>query len=136
MLGEEQVQQWADTIGNTNGAGTATGASREGDSAPDLTSSSQRKDFVRIVDVNEEKAAVSMHVPGLGVRPFLFNRLGLQLFSSCTAYHTYIHACMHRVFDGSSSQESVFEKTVTDTVSAVMTGFNACILCYGQTGQS
>lgn len=39
-----------------------------------------------------------------------------------------------RVFDGSSSQESVFEKTLTDTVSAVMTGFNACILCYGQTG--
>ena len=89
------MQQWADTIGNTNGAGTATGASREGDSAPDLTSSSQRKDFVRIVDVNEEKAAVSMHVPGLGVRPFLFNRLGPQLFSSWTAYHTYIQTYIH-----------------------------------------
>ena len=48
------------------------------------------------------------------------------------------YVCMYvmylRVFDGSSSQENVFEKTVTDTVSAVMTGFNACILCYGQTG--
>eukprot|EP01036_Dinobryon_divergens_P032793 gene32793-42451_t len=112
LLDEDQVQQWAETAGNNNGTGSVTGASREGDSAPDLTSNSQRKDSVRIVDVNEDKAAVSMHVPGLGVRPFLFNR----------------------VFDGSSSQESVFEKTLTDTVSAVMTGFNACILCYGQTG--
>ena len=52
--------------------------------------------------------------------------------------YIYMYVCMYvmylRVFDGSSSQENVFEKTVTDTVSAVMTGFNACILCYGQTG--
>ena len=78
-------------------------------------SSSQKvlaKDSARILDVNDEQAVVSMHVPGLGVRPFLFQT----------------------VLNGAASQQKVFDKTVLDSVSAVMGGYNACILCYGQTG--
>ena len=96
------MQQWAENPGDNNGTGSTTGASREGDSAPDLTSSSQRKDSVRIVDVNEDKAAVSMHVPGLGVRPFLFNRLGLRSLSlslsTGPSYVCALHVCMYVMY--------------------------------------
>ena len=112
LLNEEQILQWAQQGSDPN---LLQRASREedGEEQTDGLHGGKKKDVVRIVDVNEEKAAVSLHVPGLGVRPFLFNS----------------------VFDGSSSQDKVYQNTLLDTVSAVLNGYNACILCYGQTGK-
>merc|ERR1719428_547231 len=55
---------------------------------------------------------VVMFQPGAGIRPFVFAR----------------------VFDGDSTQEHVYENTARGSVCAAVNGFNACLLCYGQTG--
>jgi hypothetical protein len=66
----------------------------------------------RVIDINESKARIAMHVAGTGVRPFQFAN----------------------VYDGGASQRAVFEGSVGDSVVAALNGFNACVLCYGQTG--
>lgn len=69
-------------------------------------------DTARVIDVNEDKGCVSMHVPGMGVRPFHFSNL----------------------YDGHASQQTVFDTSASDSITAALNGFNACVLCYGQTG--
>eukprot|EP00607_Mallomonas_marina_P010567 CAMPEP_0182422368 /NCGR_PEP_ID=MMETSP1167-20130531/8037_1 /TAXON_ID=2988 /ORGANISM="Mallomonas Sp, Strain CCMP3275" /LENGTH=647 /DNA_ID=CAMNT_0024600377 /DNA_START=372 /DNA_END=2315 /DNA_ORIENTATION=+ len=66
----------------------------------------------RLLDVNREGSCVSMSCPGAGVRPFNF----------------------FGVFPGDSSQKQVYEAGPKDLVSAVLNGFNSCLMCYGQTG--
>jgi hypothetical protein len=64
----------------------------------------------RVVGLDDH--AVSMCVPGLGVRNFHFAH----------------------VFDGRASQRLVYEHSALAAVQAVLDGRNACVLCYGQTG--
>ena len=73
---------------------------------------SKVKEGARVLDVNEDKSAVSMHVPGIGVRSFDFTN----------------------VFDGHTSQSNLYEKGVRQSITHLLNGFNACALCYGQTG--
>ena len=73
---------------------------------------SKNGDVARVIDVNESRGCVSMHVPGNGVRPFFFN-------------HAY---------EGHASQQAVYATCAADSVVASLNGFNACVLCYGQTG--
>jgi hypothetical protein len=73
---------------------------------------SKNGDVARVIDVNEGRGCVSMHVPGNGVRPFFFN-------------HAY---------EGHTSQETVYASCAAESVVASLNGFNACVLCYGQTG--
>ena len=66
----------------------------------------------RVVDVNEQSAQVNMHVHGVGVRNFQFSH----------------------VFDAQSTQVNVFNSAISPTIGHIMNGYNASILCYGQTG--
>ena len=66
----------------------------------------------RVIDINEAKSRIAMHVSGTGVRPFQFAN----------------------VYDGGASQRAVFDGSVGDSVVAALNGFNASVLCYGQTG--
>jgi hypothetical protein len=70
------------------------------------------KDTSRVVDVNTQKCSVAMHVPGLGIRPFYFNK----------------------VHSGKTTQQEVYDESVSELVQNTMNGFNTCVLCYGQTG--
>mmetsp|Transcript_25467 Transcript_25467/g.42490 ORF Transcript_25467/g.42490 Transcript_25467/m.42490 type:complete len:864 (+) Transcript_25467:35-2626(+) len=73
---------------------------------------SKKAEIAGIVDVNEQTATVSMHVPGSGVRPFQFSN----------------------VHKGDATQQQVYDKSAQDAIATVLNGFNACIMCYGQTG--
>merc|ERR1719359_2639616 len=53
-----------------------------------------------------------MFQPGAGIRPFVFTR----------------------VFDGETAQEDVYDQSARGSVCAALNGFNAALLCYGQTG--
>ena len=66
----------------------------------------------KVVDINEKKACISMHLGGAGVRAFAF---------SC-------------VNDASTTQNKMYQKGAQESVMAALNGFNACLLCYGQTG--
>ena len=72
-----------------------------------------RKDTsARILETSREKACVTMHVPGSGVRPFHFNN----------------------VFIDKSNQQTIYNDSARDLVTAALNGMNSCLLCYGQTG--
>jgi hypothetical protein len=83
----------------------------------------KKVETARIIDISSTRtnkvsggtstSSVSMHIPGMGVRPFYFSN----------------------VFDEESSQIEVFELGAMASISAAMNGFNSCILCYGQTGK-
>lgn len=73
---------------------------------------SKRVERAGIVDISAQAATVTMHVPGAGVRPFHYS-----------AVHT-----------GEASQQEVYERSAQDAVTAALNGFNACLMCYGQTG--
>jgi hypothetical protein len=98
-----------------NGAALAinrnTGASTAVDD-PILNGRPKNGESARVIDVNEKTAAVSMHIPGAGVRPFYYST----------------------VFDGKCGQRTVYDGTARDSIGAALNGYNACILCYGQTG--
>ena len=66
----------------------------------------------RILDTNQKKSCVTMHVPGSGVRPFHFNN----------------------VFVDKTRQQQVYNDSARDLVTAALNGMNSCLLCYGQTG--
>jgi kinesin family protein 5 len=66
----------------------------------------------RILDTSREKACVTMHVPGSGVRPFHFNN----------------------VFIDKTNQQTIYNDSARDLVTAALNGMNSCLLCYGQTG--
>jgi len=66
----------------------------------------------RILDTNRDKSCVTMHVPGSGVRPFHFNN----------------------VFIDKTNQQTVYDDSARDLVTAALNGMNSCLLCYGQTG--
>lgn len=66
----------------------------------------------RILDTSTEKACVTMHVPGSGVRPFHFNN----------------------VFIDKTNQQTIYNDSARDLVAAALNGMNSCLLCYGQTG--
>ena len=51
---------------------------------------------------------------GSGVRPF---------------HYTNVHT-------SSAEQHEVYGKSAQDAVASVLNGFNACIMCYGQTGMN
>jgi hypothetical protein len=74
---------------------------------------SRKSERAGIVEINSETSTVCMHVPGAGVRPF---------------HYTAVHK-------GEASQQSVYEKSAQEAVTAVLNGFNACLMCYGQTGK-
>jgi hypothetical protein len=76
-------------------------------------SKQQKAEMPRIVDIEEQKHYVSMHVPGSGVRPFHFTQ----------------------VFGQSKNQIEVYDATMKESVNAVLNGSNACVMCYGQTGE-
>ena len=67
----------------------------------------------RVIDLNEKVGCASLHVPGTGVKQFHFSNL----------------------YDGESSQSSVYSNSACDSVVAALNGYNSCILCYGQTGK-
>ena len=93
------------------------GEPEEDDTVGGVVNSSSRfskngtHESARVIDVNENKGCASMHVPGMGVRPCFFSSL----------------------YDGDASQQKVFDNSACDAVSAALTGFNACVLHYGQT---
>ena len=55
---------------------------------------------------------VTMFVPGVGVRPFLFSS----------------------VLDERAEQRRVYQSVAQDSVASALNGLNACVLAYGQTG--
>ena len=66
-----------------------------------------------IVEINDKTACVAMHIPGAGVKPFHYSS----------------------VFKGEASQKHVYEKSAQDAIVSILNGFNAAIMCYGQTGE-
>ncbi len=66
----------------------------------------------RLIDVNENKSEISMHIGGAGVRSFHFSN----------------------VFDGPTTASNLHDKAIQASIGHTMNGFNSCILCYGQTG--
>ena len=74
--------------------------------------SSDKGSKARVLDVNEREGCASMHVPGQGIKLFHYSNL----------------------YDGITTQSSVYSNSATDSVVAALNGFNSCILCYGQTG--
>jgi hypothetical protein len=84
------------------------------DDDDDKKKPTQKAETARLVDINQSNSFVSMHIPGSGVRPFHFaNVLG------------------HDV-----QQEQIYQRTTHDSVTAVLNGNNACVMCYGQTGEN
>ena len=73
---------------------------------------SSRSATARVIDVNGKAGCLTMHVAGMGVRPFHFSNL----------------------YDGDASQSSVYYSSASDSVAAALNGYNSCVLCYGQTG--
>ena len=74
---------------------------------------SRKVERAGIVEVNDRSACVTMHVPGAGVKPF---------------HYSAVHK-------GDATQQQVYEKSAQGAVAAALNGFNACIMCYGQTGK-
>ena len=74
--------------------------------------SSHKKNVNSVIDVNPSKSIVTMQVHGAGVTPFHFST----------------------VHKGSDAQAEVYRTSVQDSVVACLNGFNATIMCYGQTG--
>jgi len=66
----------------------------------------------KVVEVSNRKAQVTMCSPGVGIRHFNYSK----------------------VFEASGSQDEVYGHGARDLVTSVVNGFNACFLCYGQTG--
>ena len=59
-----------------------------------------------------QPSRVTMFVPGVGVRPFLFGT----------------------VLDGQAEQTQVYHTVAQEPVCSALNGLNACVLAYGQTG--
>lgn len=78
----------------------------------DFNITSKQVETSRIIDISKSNSTVSMHIPGLGVRPFHYSIL----------------------FDGKSTQGDVFNYNYFESIVSVLNGFNSCVLCYGQTG--
>lgn len=74
---------------------------------------SRKVERAGIVEVNDRAACVTMHVPGAGVKPF---------------HYSAVHK-------GDATQQQVYQKSAQGAVAAALNGFNACIMCYGQTGK-
>ena len=70
----------------------------------------RRHGNARLLSVQQGKAV--MYVPGQGFRPFHFGA----------------------VFGEDSGQEAVWRHSAHDAVIGALNGFNACLICYGQTG--
>jgi Kinesin motor domain len=68
----------------------------------------------RVIDINAKAGCLTMHIAGMGVRPFHFSNL----------------------YDGDASQSSVYYSSSSDSVAAALNGYNSCVLCYGQTGKA
>jgi hypothetical protein len=68
----------------------------------------------KVVDVNAQKAVVAMQVHGTGVTPFHFSS----------------------VHGGADNQQTVYDHSIKESIEACLNGFNATILCYGQTGNN
>lgn len=90
------------------------------DNASDLQDNRMSSSFVSkkieragIVEINDKTACVAMHIPGAGVKPFHYSS----------------------VFKGEASQRHVYEKSAQDAIVSILNGFNAAIMCYGQTGE-
>lgn len=66
----------------------------------------------KVLQVDEKHSFVSMHMNGVGIKPFHFAK----------------------AHSGEASQQDVYETSVRDSVVASLNGFNATVLCYGQTG--
>jgi len=80
----------------------------------DLSSFVSKKiETAGIVEINDKTSCVAMHIPGAGVKPFHYSS----------------------VFKGEASQKQVYEKSAQDAVVSILNGFNAAIMCYGQTGE-
>jgi hypothetical protein len=73
----------------------------------------KKNEVARVVEVNKDQNYISMHIPGSGVRPFHFS---------------YVH-------DAKIKQANLYETTIKESISSVLNGCNACIMCYGQTGK-
>lgn len=71
----------------------------------------QRRDGPRLLGLHP--ARVVMYVPGMGVRPFSFSR----------------------VLGGDVGQAACYDACAQPAVCAVLNGWNACVLAYGQTGR-
>ena len=90
------------------------------DNASDLQDNRMSSSFVSkkieragIVEINDKTACVAMHIPGAGVKPFHYSS----------------------VLKGEASQRHVYEKSAQDAIVSILNGFNAAIMCYGQTGE-
>lgn len=76
--------------------------------------SSSKGTTARVIDINAQAGCLTMHIAGMGVRPFHFSNL----------------------YDGNASQSSVYYSSSSDSVAAALNGYNSCVLCYGQTGKN
>jgi hypothetical protein len=77
-----------------------------------LPGQGKKAEVARVVEVNNNQSFISMHIPGSGVRPF---------------HYSY-------VYDTKMKQTDIYESSVKESVSSVLNGCNASIMCYGQTG--
>ncbi len=80
----------------------------------------------RVVDCNVERGVVNMHMQGVGVKPFRFSNVHVGDGER--------ERLTGAVDKGKGSQRDVYVGSVRDSVTAALNGFNAAILCYGQTG--
>lgn len=67
----------------------------------------------RVVDISKSKANVTMNLPGSGVKTFQFQK----------------------TFDDESNQTQVYNECSEEMIVSMLNGYNACVLCYGQTGE-
>jgi hypothetical protein len=103
----ERDQENIENNSETSAGGAGGGASRGPRWRKDRGETS-----ARILDTSHEKSCVTMHVPGSGVRPFHFNN----------------------VFVDKANQQTIYNDSARDLVTAALNGMNSCLLCYGQTG--
>eukprot|EP00457_Paulinella_chromatophora_P001280 gb/GEZN01001282.1/.p1 GENE.gb/GEZN01001282.1/~~gb/GEZN01001282.1/.p1 ORF type:complete len:799 (+),score=115.26 gb/GEZN01001282.1/:60-2456(+) len=108
MLGlQDELENKGDHSAGLGQNRSATSASRT-DEAKDSPAS--RMGQVQVLSVEYTRAV--LHIPGQGVRPFVFPR----------------------VFSGDATQDSVYQEGARDAVVSLLNGYNAAVLCYGQTG--
>lgn len=78
----------------------------------DLRRWSRATETTRVLQINAPGKFVALNVSGAGLKRFHYNE----------------------VFDGSSSQEQLYQFTAHNSVQSVLNGYNTCVLVYGQTG--
>ena len=93
-------------------------------------------DSSKIVDINTSKSFVSMHIPGQGIKSFHHSKVfhSKPTDKADFSFATLAANGYRRAPVSQNSQQYVYENATMESIFSLMNGYNACLLCYGQTG--